>query len=90
VLKQAVHSRNRLKSLDTILGKTDKDEQAEALVFLSRILRLVRDSSQEAEKVGAVAATSTHVEYDPDDAAYVLEMTPFSCTSDGKLSDWAP
>ena len=69
------------------------------MVVLSRILRLVRDSSQEAEKVGTIAATSirsvqqaleyTHVEYDPDDAAYVLEMTPFSCTSDGKLSDWA-
>ncbi|OXV10665.1 hypothetical protein Egran_01575 [Elaphomyces granulatus] len=84
-----------LNNLDMILGQTDKGEQAEALVVLSRVLRLVRDSSQN-ENVGTIAATSisnvqkalgyTQVEYGPDDRAYLLEMTPFG---NGQLSDWA-
>jgi hypothetical protein len=45
-----------LNNLDIILGLTDKGEQVEVLVVLSRILRLVRDSSQN-ENVGTIAAT---------------------------------
>ncbi|KAN0072338.1 hypothetical protein V8E54_009267 [Elaphomyces granulatus] len=68
------------------------------MTLLSRILRLVLDSSPN-ENVGSIAATSistvqkalgyTQVEYDPDDRAYLLEMTPVGCTSNGQLSDWA-